>query len=140
MTKAMKTTKTKRMNRISVLKIDKDRLVDRSWIRDYVYVILAVCRLNHAKVNSIQMCRSTNKGLHFYIEIQPSLLAESANRLQWLLGDDCLRVDYNRARIRSGYPDWNKLFEKIGGRFHTLYRIKVPAGTRTTKKGGISKN
>jgi hypothetical protein len=133
----MKTAKMKtgkRMNKISTLKIDKDCLVDRSWIRDYVHVILTVCRLNHVKVNSVEICRSTNKGLHFYIEIQPPLLAESANQLQWLLGDDCRRVDYNRARIRSRYPDWNKLFERIGQRFETLYRCKVPAGTRKNKK------
>jgi len=43
-------------------------------------------------------------------------------------------VNYNRARIRSRCPDWNKLFERIGQRYTTLYRLKVPRGTRKTPK------
>jgi hypothetical protein len=89
--------------------------------------------MKSVKAASVEMSRS-KKGLHFYIGIQPRVSDELASRLQWLLGDDCRRVDYNRARIRSRYPDWNKLFERIGQRFVTLYRFKVPAGTRKTKK------
>ena len=46
-------------------------------------------------------------------------------RLQWLLRDDSRRVDYNRARIKPGYPDWNKLFEDLGRRygFYTLSKF-----------------
>ena len=44
-------------------------------------------------------------------------------------------VDYNRARIQSGLDDWNKLFERIGQRYETLYG-KVPAGTRKLDIGG----
>jgi hypothetical protein len=80
----------------------------------------------------------TKKGQHYYVGIRPAVSPEMANRLQWLLGDDCLRVDYNRARIQSGLDDWNKLFERIGQRYEALYG-KVPAGTRKTTKGGISK-
>jgi hypothetical protein len=116
------------------LKIDKDIHVDRTWIPVYVRVIKTVCRLNGVSVTSIRMCRSARKGQHYHIDIHPSLSADSANRLQWLLGDDCLRVDYNRARIQSGLDDWNKLFERIGQRYETLYG-KVPAGTRKTRRG-----
>jgi len=122
-----------RVNKVDVLKINKDCHVDQSWIQDYVRAITSICQMKRVKVTSVEMGRS-KKGLHFYIGIQPRVSGEFANQLQWLLGDDCRRVDYNRARIRSHYPDWNKLFERIGQRFVTLYRCKVPAGTRRTKK------
>ena len=118
---------------ISQLKIDKDIHVDHTWIRDYVRAIRAVCATKRVQVTSIRMCRSKRKGAHYYIDIHPALRPATANRLQWLLGDDCLRVDYNRARVGSGLiedGDWNKLFERIGQRYTTLYRVKVPAGTR----------
>lgn len=134
----MKTTKRMKigstpMSKVSVLKIDKDCHVDWPWICDYVQTVKAICRNKNLKVSSVEMSR-TNKGHHFYIGIQPSVSGHLANRLQFLLGDDPRRVDYNRARIRSGYPDWNKLFEDVGRRFQTLYRIKVPAGTQTKQK------
>ena len=136
MTKRMMTAKMKNgkmMRKISVLKIDNDCYVDQSWIRDYVADVRAVCKANGIKLVSIQMSRTT-KGQHYYIEIQPSISPDKANELQWLLKDDSRRVDYNRARIRSGYSDWNKLFERIGQRYTTLYHVKVPAGTRKTRK------
>jgi len=139
-TKATRMKKTgMKMSKISLLKIDRDIHVDRSWIRDYVRTIVAVCKMKGVKVTSIQMC-ATRKGAHYYVDIQPALLAEAANRLQWLLADDPLRVNYNRARIRSRYADWDKLFERIGQRYTTLYRVKVPAGTRKTKQGGMKRN
>jgi len=118
------------MSKVDVLKIDKDCHVDQSWIQDYVTVVRSICHMKRVNVASVEMGHS-KKGLHFYIGIQPRVSSELANRLQWLLGDDCRRVDYNRARIRSHYPEWNKLFERIGQRFLTLYRCKVPAGTRS---------
>ena len=121
------------MSKVDVLKIDKDCHVDQSWIQDYVGIVRSICHTKRVRVTSVEMGRG-KKGLHFYIGIQPRVSCELANRLQWLLGDDCRRVDYNRARIRSDYPDWNKLFERIGQRFVALYRLKVPAGTRKTKK------
>jgi hypothetical protein len=124
------------MRKVTMLKIDKDCYVHSSLIRDYVNAIRAICRIKGVKVTSVEMTR-TQKGQHFYIGIRPPVQAHLANALQWLLGDDPRRFDYNRARIRSGYPDWNKLFEDIGRRFRTLYRIKVPAGTRKKRKGGI---
>jgi hypothetical protein len=125
------------MSKVDVLKIDKDCHVDESWIQDYARVVRSICHMKRVNVASVEMGHS-KKGLHFYIGIQPRVSSELANRLQWLLGDDCRRVEYNRARIRSHYPDWNKLFEDLGRRFWVLYRSKVPAGTRIVKKGGIS--
>ncbi len=121
------------LSAVNQLKIDKDIHVDRTWIQFYIRAIKTICKSNGVRVSLIQMSRSTRKGQHYYIDIRPPLSADSANRLQWLLGDDCLRVDYNRARIESGLDDWNKLFERIGQRYQTLYG-KVPRGTRKTRK------
>jgi hypothetical protein len=68
------------------------------------------------------MCRSKRKGYHFYISINPPVEANVANQLQWLLGDDDLRVDRNRARIQAGFDRWNKLFERLDARLRTIYR------------------
>lgn len=108
------------LDKESTLKIDKDCFVDQDWIRDYVRMAIATCRLKGIEVMRIQMTR-TRKGFHFYIDIDPPVEAELSNRLQWLLGDDCGRVDRNRVRIRSGLNGWNKLFETTGRRPRTIY-------------------
>lgn len=107
---------------IGVLKIDKDCFVEPAWLNDYVKVIQLVCRLFGVTVNTIRATPSKSKGQHFYIEIEPSIDPDLANRLQWLLGDDCRRVDFNRARIRSHLPEWSKLFEEPNRRLRTLYK------------------
>jgi len=124
---------------VDTLKIDKDCFVDTKWVSEYVRLIIDTCRLYQLEVVSIKMCRSERKGLHFYIQISPSVEPRIANRLQWLLGDDCLRVDYNRARINSGLRDWNKLFEVVGRRLRTVYRRTTSHGhcsDKVTTKGG----
>ena len=116
-------------NHVSVLKLDKDCFVDTDWIKDWVrLVVFPVCRSFSLQVTSIHMTES-RKGLHFYIGINPPVHAELANRLQWLGGDDCRRVDFNRARTRVGYPGFNKLFEPEGVRVIELYPCKVAAAT-----------
>jgi hypothetical protein len=106
---------------VNVLKVDKDCVVPENWIQDYISVVLTVCKWFGVSVISIGACKSRMKGLHFYIEIAPSVEPEVANRLQWLIGDDCQRVDFNRARIESGLDCWNKLFEVAGRRLRTIY-------------------
>jgi hypothetical protein len=108
------------LNKESALKIDKDCFVDQDWLRDYVRMAIATCRLKGIEVMRVQMSR-TRKGFHFYIDVDPPVKAELSNRLQWLLGDDCGRVDRNRARIRSGLNGWNKLFERPGVRLGTIH-------------------
>jgi len=110
------------VDRVSVLKIDKDCHVDRDWIQDYLWLILATCKSYGVNVISVKMCHSQHKGLHFYIQITPPIEAKLANKLQFLLGDDCQRVDYNRARIESGLNEWSKLFEKPDCKLRTIYR------------------
>jgi hypothetical protein len=86
------------------LKIDNDCHIGQSWIQDCVTVVRAVCKTHGLKVVSIRMSR-TKKGPDYYIGIEPRVTADRANRLQWLPRDDSRRVDYNRARIRSGHSD-----------------------------------
>ena len=110
------------MHEISLLKIDKDCEVDGDWTEDYVRLIVTICRQHRIRVLSIKMSRSQRKGVHYYVEIDPPMEAEYANRLQWLLGDDPQRVNFNRARIASGLTEWNKLFETSSGRLRTIYK------------------
>jgi len=115
------------VRRVSTLKVDKDCYVDKAWISEYATLLVTICWWHRVKVNSIKMCPSHSKGLHFYVAVSPPVSAELANRLQWLFGDDCRRVDFNRARINSGLEEWNKLFEKPDARLITLYRTRTKA-------------
>ena len=85
-------------------------------------------RTKGVEVEEIQICNSENKGLHFYIDIASPVRAELANELQFLLGDDCGRVDRNRARIRSGLKGWNKLFERPNAILMTIFRGELHDG------------
>jgi hypothetical protein len=109
------------VDKVNVLKIDKDCFVEREWLDDYVRTIRTICERHHVRVVSVRMCSSRGKGQHFYVEIVPAIEADLANRLQFLLGDDCRRVDFNRARISSDLNEWNKLFERTGARARRIY-------------------
>jgi hypothetical protein len=104
-----------------VLKIDKDCFVDAQLNGQYVESILNTCKKHGITVLSVKSTK-TRHGMHFYIKIDPPVDAVTANNLQYLLGDDSKRVDFNRARIESGLVGWNKLFERIGARLRTTYR------------------
>ena len=106
----------------SVLKIDKDCHVDTKLNREYVHTIIDICRKHGVRVLWIKTS-ITAHGRHFYIRIDPPVDAKTANKLQYLLGDDAKRVDFNRARIESGLSGWNKLFESLGTRLRTIYRL-----------------
>lgn len=106
----------------SELKVDQDCFVDQEWLEDFIAHARIICKHFGISVKSIRVCESKRRGLHFYIAISPPVEATLANRLQWLLGDDSMRVDFNRARIGAGFTEWNKLFEVIGRRLKTIYR------------------
>lgn len=109
------------VDKIRILKIDKDCFVDEDWLRDYLnLLVVPICQSYNINMLSVRMCPSRKKGFHLYIEIDPPIEPDLANRLQWLLGDDCQRVDFNRARIRSGLREWNKLFEEPDRRLRTI--------------------
>lgn len=121
-TKMSITTKHRRLAKMRTLKIDKDCVVSRDLVRDWVrLVVLPNCRAYGVTVLSVATCPSPRKGFHVYVEITPPIHAELAWRLQFLLGDDCRRVSLNRARWRAGFSDWNKLFEMVGAKSIVVY-------------------
>ncbi len=109
----------------SVLKIDKDCHVDSKLEQEYIRSVLEILSKRQLRVECVQATR-THHGRHYYIHIDPPVDATTGNRLQYLLGDDAKRVDYNQVRIDSGLPEWNKLFELIGRRLIILYRRTEP--------------
>jgi len=109
------------MRKIDVLKVDKDCHPSRGWTKDYVRLIRTVCSWFGVTVEAVKKCPSRRKGEHYYIHIGRPVEPTLANRIQWLLGDDCKRVRWNRLRIRAGYSEFNKLFEVPGVRLRTIY-------------------
>jgi hypothetical protein len=108
---------------IDVLKLDKDCMASKEWLDALVnVVILPVCAHYGVEVQSVKVCRSMIKGQHLYIEVNPSVDSMTANAIQYLCGDDTLRVAFNLARIRAGLVNLNKLFEPAGTKLTTVYR------------------
>jgi len=106
-----------------VLKVDKDCHVDSDLEQQYVRQSIATLRKHRLRVEWIRATR-TNHGRHYYIKVLPAVDASTANKLQYLLGDDANRVDFNQARIDSRLLEWNKLFEAVGRKMKTLYLDK----------------
>jgi hypothetical protein len=99
-----------------LLMIDIDLDVDKPWLRQYrsnVALMLKSCGLSPT---AIRITRSRSKGYHARIYLNKPVPAETACMLQWILCDDAPRVDFNRARIKAGFDEWNKLFEPPKGR------------------------
>jgi len=116
----------KHLSKVTTLKIDKDLIVSPSLLRDWVRsIVIPTCMVYGVTVYSVSTCPSQRKGFHVYVEITPAVHAELAWRLQFLLGDDCKRVSLNRARLRAGFSDWNKLFEGIPPTLRTVYKRPV---------------
>ena len=105
----------------NILKIDKDCFVDPALQTEYIHAILQVCAKYGIKILWVKSTRSRH-GIHFYVKISRALPAHKANRLQYLLGDDAKRVEFNRSRIESGLVEWNKLFERSDAKLTTVYR------------------
>ena len=103
---------------MKLLKVDIDFHPPEEWITDWIMTrwhILAV--LGH-DIDYIKMFK-TKRGLHFYIKLSKNLDDETANMLQFMMGDDATRVKINAWRIKRGIKRWNKLFHKV------LYRRKA---------------
>ena len=95
-----------------LLKLDKDCKVDSSWLKQYRDMIGLVLNSHDLKPTRIAVTSSRRKGYHVRVYLAAPVPAARANMLQWLLGDDCARVDFNRARIEAGFDEWSKLFER----------------------------
>jgi len=96
----------------SRLQIDIDLDADNSWLKQYRRNVALVLRSYGLRSTAIRITESRNKGYHARIYLNKPVPAHFANMLQWLLGDDAPRVDFNRARINAGFDEWNKLFEE----------------------------
>jgi hypothetical protein len=95
--------------------VDIDLDAGKSWLKRYRRNVALVLRSCGLKPTAIRITRSRRKGYHARIYLNKPVPAQTANMLQWLLGDDCPRVDFNRARINVGFDEWNKLFEHPRG-------------------------
>jgi hypothetical protein len=109
--------------RESILKVDKDCYIDSALEQEYIQDSLAILSRHGITVLKIEATRTYHGG-HYYLYLAEPVGAHTANRLQYLLGDDSKRVDYNQARIDSVLTGWNKLFEAAGRKLVTLYRTK----------------
>jgi hypothetical protein len=118
-----------------VLKVDKDCHVSSQLEREYVRQTLAILPRHHLKVLWIKATR-TRHGRHYYIRIDPPVSPRTANDLQYLLGDDTHRVDFNRARINSRLKEWSLLFEDVGRKLRTLYQHPSCGRNRTKSQRG----
>lgn len=103
---------------IRVLKIDLDIKPPKEWmVIWYVTRNLILEQLGYKVVKTIQ--KETQRGLHIYIHLDKPVDDETANMLQFLLGDDHTRVKINQWRIERGVKRWNKLFHRV------LYKKKA---------------
>ena len=84
---------------------------------------IAILRKHHLRVVWIK-ATTTYHGRHYYIKINPPVDAHAGDNLQYQLGDDPMRVDFNRARINSRLAHWNILFEAVNRKLTTLYPRK----------------
>jgi hypothetical protein len=114
----------------SMLKIDKDCHIDAELECEYIQDALAILSRHGIHVVKIEATR-TYHGRHYYFHLAEPVDACTANRLQYLLGDDPRRVDYNRARINSRLVGWNKLFETIGRKLRKIYSNPALQPART---------
>jgi hypothetical protein len=122
------TSTNRRLSKIHVLKIDKDCIVSRDLLQDWIrLVVIPTCTAYNVTVISVAACLSQRKGFHVYAQIDPPVHTELAWRLQFLLGDDCKRVSLNRARWKAGFSGWNKLFEGISPKLRTVCRLSLAA-------------
>ena len=113
----------KRLRKVGVLMIDRDCVVPVSLIREWVrIVVVPTCKTLGVTVELVVTCPSARKGYHVYIYLAQSVPALLAWRIQYHLGDDAKRVSLNRARMKAGFGEWNKLFEGIRPRFSTIYK------------------
>ncbi len=110
----------------SVLKIDRDCHVTAKLNHEYIQTIIDTCTRRSLNVLWIKTTRTAH-GRHFTIKIDLPIEAKETNDLQYLLGDDAKRYAFNKARIESGLPEWNKLFEKPAARLRRIYDGEVLA-------------
>lgn len=92
------------------LKIDLDITVDVRWLQQYRCIAVLILQFFGLQATVIRIVPSRSRGYHVSIYLDKYVPAGFANMLQWLLLDDHGRVDFDRARINVGFPEWCKFF------------------------------
>ena len=105
------------------MKIDRDCVVHKQLEKRYIRSIVNICRAEGVKVLRIRSCLSARHGVHYYVDVAPSLDAKTTNELQLLCGDDPRRYSFNKARVESKLVEWSKLFERPNTRLRTIYQL-----------------
>jgi len=96
---------------MTVLKLDIDLKPPDKWIKEWEKTRKII--LNSYNIKILRMASyETEKGIHYFIEIDRDLSAEETNMMQFLLGDDHTRVKINQWRLERGIEHWNKLFDR----------------------------
>jgi hypothetical protein len=105
---------------MKMLKIDIDMHVPDEWFTQWLRTRYMILNGLGYTVDRVSVFK-TKRGMHVYIKLLEDVEDETANMLQFMLGDDPTRVKINQWRISRGIPNWNKLFHKV------LYRRKTRA-------------
>jgi len=97
---------------VSIAKCDLDFKPDPLLLSEYIYtrkVIIVAMGYTPIKVNYVE----TEHGYHFWYHIQENLDDEDLVCLQFVLGDDLRRLEYNVLRLQANvFNEFNCLFSK----------------------------
>lgn len=94
------------------LKIDLDIKPEKEWMELWIKTRTEMLRslgYNPIKIDTFE----TQKGTHIYIKLKEDPEDRETNMLQFLCGDDPIRVKINNWRINRKVKMWNKLFKRV---------------------------
>ena len=95
----------------STLKIDLDIKPPEKWLDLWKITRASILADLGIHITDLRE-KETEKGWHFWIDVDRDLDENTINMLQLLLGDDHTRVRINTWRIQREIPHWNKLFDR----------------------------
>ena len=97
---------------MKVLKLDVDFKPPEDWLKLWIETRIKMLEYLKYKVKGYKIVE-TNRGFHAYFYLEHDVDDNTANMLQFLLGDDATRVKINVNRIKRGVKYWNKLFSRV---------------------------
>ena len=97
---------------VTVLKIDVDVKMDNVLLIDFLSTRLAILEKLGYELLDVNY-RETKHGFHFWFKIAEDLDDKRKAEVQFLLGDDHRRCEFNFFRAKAGvFNDFNALFSK----------------------------
>jgi len=94
------------------LKVDLDYIPPYTTLTEWIQTRLSILGRFFLCPREIYYRKSRGgKGYHIIFLIDAEMSDMQILTVQWLLGDDYKRCEYNEKRIRMGIADWNVLFE-----------------------------